>query len=254
MKDYPHGLDEEILPEDLEIEQDIISRLDVHIEQGYAQRKPSLFKGLGKSHYAAGCYNYALDNPINETNDYLSKSLVYFYDSFEMGIPQQAYEFIKLLSLAIVFGNSDIAGSLAYTKRERYTNENVEVDEVVFVVAELLCAFVRQDEKIIARILERNDPDKIDANKIFRYERALYFPLLKLLDAVYKKDSTGFSAALQIRQADFVKFYRRADQKNTPEALIDMPGLAINAIARRRGLHFADNSVYRPSEIIRGNY
>lgn len=251
MREYPHGLDEEILPEDLEIEQDIINQLEIHVERGYAERKSSLFRGLGKSYFAVGCCSYALGEAPFKIAEPLRKALEYLYTSFDFGYPQQAYDFIRLLTLAVVLENSEIAGSLARTKQERYTNENVEVEEITFIVAELISAFVRKDEETVGKILAENNPDKIEANKIFRYDRMLYLPLLPLLNAVHKKDSAGFSAALQARETDFVKFFSRAERKNDPDALIDIPGLAITAIARERGLDFTDRSVYRPSELIK---
>src|SRR5215204_5038066 len=168
MKQYPHGLDEEILPDDLETEQDIITRLEPYVEQGRVDRKSSLFKGLGKCFYSVGCLSYALDEPAAQVKTSLSKAFDNLYAAFDFGIPQQAYEFIRLLSLAIVTGNSDTAQTLAATPRERYTNENVEVEEVTFVVAEIMSAFIRKDKAAAERILAENRPQNFDTNRIFR--------------------------------------------------------------------------------------
>jgi len=251
MREYPHGLDEEILPEDLETEQGLIIRLQPFLEQAYIERKSSLFKGLGKCYYAVGCISYALGEPTAKINEPLGKALEYLYNAFEMDIPLTAYDFIRLLSLSVVLGNSDIAQVLARTKRTRYTNENVEVEEITFAVAGLMSAFVREDEKSIAKILAENSSDKIDTNKIFRHDRLLYFPLFRLLEAVHRKDSAMFERRMQARQTDFVKLFSRAPRKNDPDALIDMPGLAIAAFAGKNGINVTDTSVYRPYDLIR---
>jgi hypothetical protein len=251
MKEYPHGLDEEILPEDLETQQELIARLEPFLEQAYAEKKSALFKGLGKCSYAAGCCSYALENPSAETNGYLQNALKYLYTAFEFGIPQTAYDFIRLLSLAVVAGNSEIAAELSQTPRKRYTNENVEVEEITFVIAELLSGFVRKDKNAVAGILEKNSFDKIESSKIFRSDRLLYLPLLRLFETIYKKDSNMFAKGLQMRQTDFVKFLTRTDRKNDPDALIDMPGLALAFLAKKHGLSFSDASVYRPYDLIK---
>lgn len=250
MKKYPHGLDEEILPEDLETEEELITRLVPHAAQGFADRKSALFKGLGKCYYAVGCLSYALDEPLAKTRESLAKALDNLFTAFDFGIPQQAYEFIRLLSLAVVTGNSETAQTLAKTRRDRYTNENVEVEEITFVVAELLSAFVRKDKAAAQKILAENDPAGIEANKIFRLDRMLYLPLLSLLDAVNKRDAAKFGEAMKTREKEFISFYKRTELKNTPDALLDITGLAITVLARNHGINFTDASIYRPSELI----
>jgi hypothetical protein len=250
MKKYPHGLDEETLPEDLELQEEIITRLEPNVEEAYDNRQSFLFKGLGKCYYAVGCCRYALDEPPAKVKESLSKAFETLYTGFDFELPLQAYEFIKLLSLAVVTGNSETAKTLANTKRDRYTNKDVKVEEITFAVAGLISAFVRKDKAAVEKILAENKPDQIESNKIFRFDRMLYLPLLPLLEAVYKNDTAKFAAAMQNREKEFVSFYKRAEIKNDPDALIDMPGLAIIAIARKHGINFASNSVYRPSELI----
>lgn len=246
MREYPHGLDEEILPEDLEVEQETIEELKEDLEQAIEEDDAVLINGLGEAHYFVACYSYALGESPSNIKPFLTKALEYNFLAFRLGIVLDVYEFIQLLSLARVLGNREIAEALARAKRSRYTDNDVEAEEVVFATAELLSALIVRDDETAAKILAANNPETIDAKKIYRYDRMIFFPLLQLLNAIYKNDENKFAAALQNRQKEFVDFFKRSDEKNDPEALIDIPGLAVLILAKQRGLSYTDASVYRP--------
>ena len=250
MRKYPHGLDEEILPRDLEIEQQKVDEDKPKIKKAIADKRAIFVKALGEEYYSVGAYGYALDKSPTEIKEPLSKALEYHFSAFRMGVVTDVYEFITLLSLAVVLGESEIAKSAAGAKRERYTHPDIEAEEIVFTVAELMSAFVRKDETAIGKILAANNPNEIDTKKIYRYDRMVFFPLLRPMAAIHQKDADGFAAAMRTRQEEFVKFYARSDRKNIPEALIDMPGLAVAAFAKQGGVDYSDTSVYRPYELI----
>lgn len=250
MRQYPHGLDEEILPEDLEIERETINDYEGEIDEAVAEENALLIKTLGEAYYAVACYRYALGEPAADVKGALRKALEYFFAAFQMEITTDVYEFISLLSLAVVVGDDKTADSLAAANRNQYENENVEAEEIVYTIAALMSALVRRDETTIGEILEANNADEIDTKKIYRYDRMVFFPLLPLLSAIQKRDAGRLAAALKIRDTEWVKFFRRQEQKNDPEALIDMPGLAAAALARARAINFTETSVYRPSDLI----
>lgn len=247
MRDYPHGLDEEILPDDLEIEQETINELEVDLEKASEEENALFFQALGEAYYAVACYGYALGESPSKTKELLAKALEYHFTSFKIGIVYDVFEFINLISLAIVLNEKETLNSLAKTEKSRYTDEDVEADNIVFAVAELLSAFVRKDENTITKIITANNPDSLDSKKIFRYDRMIFFPLLQLLNAIHKTNVNNFATALQTRENEFVRFFSRTDELNDPEALIDMPGLAVTKLAVERGLTFIDSSVYRPA-------
>lgn len=247
MRDYPHGLDEEILPDDLEIEQETINELKDDLETAKEENNALYFQALGEAYYSVACYGYALGETPTKTRELLVKALEYHFTSFKMGIVLDAYEFITLISLAIVLGEKETSDALAKTERLRYTDDDVETEEIVFVTAELLSAFVLKDGNRISRILSTNNPDSIDSKKIYRYDRLIFFPLLQLLHAIHQKDANKFVSALQTRENEFVRFFSRTDELNDPEALIDISGLAVTKIAAERGVTFIDASVYRPA-------
>ena len=250
MKKYPHRLDEETLPERLEREQAKVVEDEAEIEEAVKNKRAIFVKALGEEYYSVGVYGYALDEAPAKVKTALSKSLEYHFSAFRMGVVTDVYEFLTILSLAVVLGETEIAESAAAARRDRYTNPNIEAEEIVFIVAELLSAFVRKDETAIGKILAANNPDEIDSNKIYKYDRMIFFPLLRLMAAIHRRDDANFTALLKARNDDFAKFYARVNDKNMPEALIDMPGLAVAALAKERGINFTDTSVYRPSELI----
>jgi hypothetical protein len=252
MRQYPHGLDEEILPEDLEMEQETIEEYENELAEAVEEENALFIKGLGEAYYDSACFRYALGEAAADIRSAMLKALEHLFSAFQMGVTTDVYEFIQLLSLAISLGDAETADSLAGAERSRYENKNVEAEEIVYTVAALLSALVRRDETAVAEILEANNPDKIDTKKIYRYDRMIFFPLLPLLAAVQKRDASRLTAAMQTREAEWVKFFSRQEQKNDPEALIDMPGLAVAALAKARALSFNDTSVYRPYDLIGG--
>jgi hypothetical protein len=252
MRQYPHGLDEEILPEDLEMEQETIEEYEEELAEAVEEENSLFIKGLGEAYYDSACFRYALGEAAANVKGAMRKALEHFFTAFQMGVTTDVYEFIHLLSLALSVGDGETAESLAATERSRYQSANVEAEEIVYTIAALLSAMVMRDETTIAEILEANNPDKIDTKKIYRYDRIIFFPLLPLLIAVQKRDASRLTAAMQTRETEWVRFFSRQEQKNDPEALIDMPGLAVAALARARAINFNDTSVYRPYDLIGG--
>ena len=247
IRNYPHGLDEEILPDDFEVEKERADDLEEDLNAEIAEENAIYVDSYAEANYFAACYKYALGESPDNLKPLLAKALENWFLAVRFGIVMDVYEFIRLLALARAVGNREIAEALAKTKRDRYTDPDVEAEEIVFAVAELLAAFIRRDDEAVALVLAENNPATIDEKKIYRYDRMIYFPLLEMMNAIHQGDSAKFAAALEKRQKQFVDFFKRSTEKNDPEALIDMPGLAVAVIARRRDLKFTDSSVYRPS-------
>lgn len=250
MKEYPHGLDKEMLPRDLEIEEKSIANFEPDLPEAKAQGKALFLKILGQNCRFAAGYAYALDEPRAKVGDLLDRSLEYSFEAFKLGITIDVYIFIQLLSLAAVVGDRDAVAYLANSKRSRYENPNIEADKLTFVVAGLMSAFFRRDKAATDALLAENNPETMETKTIYRYDRMIYFPLLLMMNAIYKKDSNKFAAALQTREKEFIGFFSRASEKNDPEALIDLPGLAVGILARKHGIEFTDKSVYRPYELV----
>lgn len=252
MREYPHGLEAEILPDDLAIEQATVDDYEGEVENARVEENALLFSGLGTAYHYVACYSYALGESPPKVKELLRKALEHHVTAFKIGIALDPFEFIQLISLAIVLDDREASELFAKQPRSRYTNEDVKADEVVYTVAELISAFVLKDKNTSERILGANNPDTMDAKKIFRYDRMIFFPLLSLLSAIQKKDSNKFTVSMNVRETEFVKFFSRTDEKNDPEALIDLPGLAVLILAKEQGLAVEDKSVYRPKGLNQG--
>lgn len=251
MRTYPHGLDDEILQDDLEIELETVKEVEEEIEEERDGENALLFQALGEANYAVGCYSYAMGDSPEKIKKYFDQALENHFTSLKKGIIIDPFEFLTLLSLSIVRGNKTVGEELAKFPRDRYTNQDVQADELIFTIAELMSAFVRRDENSISRILAANNPETIDTKNIYRYDRMIFFPLLPLLSALQKKEANRFVSAMNERDAEFVRFHKRSNEKNNPEILIDINGLAILALAKERGIVHTLESVYRPVALIK---
>ena len=251
MREYPHGLDEEFLPDDIESARERIDEFEKELKESPDEAGPLMIQYLGKAYYATACYKYALGEAPASIRGTLATAFQHLFSAFETDVLLDVYEFINLISLAVVLGEDKSAKALADTPRDRYTNEGVAADETVFTAAQVMSAFVKRDEDFVARTFSKNNPDTAETKNIYRYDRLLYFPLLRLLNIVHRRDANRLGEAFRTRDGDFVRYWRRADDKNDPDALIDMNGLAITVFARQRALPFSDSSVYRPIELIK---
>jgi hypothetical protein len=245
-RNYPHGLDVNVLADDLQGDIDLIK--DFRNDLIEMPDNALLVVEVGRAYRSVACFRYAMGETARAALDDLKESITYMSRAFGLGVVTDPYDFIQMIALAVVTGDAQATQFLAHAKRGDYTNEDVEVPAFVFAIAEGLAAAARSDMAALAKALAPYVA--VPPKRLPRYDKLVYWPLLNLLVALNSGDSVAFAEAMQTRELEFVQFFARSDNKNDAEALIDIPGLAVLALARAAGLGAADVSVYRPLELL----
>jgi hypothetical protein len=248
-RSYPHGLDSETLEDDLASDRELIA--DMREDLAQEPDNALMQNEIGIAWRSVGCYRYAIGEPGSAIRGDLTTALDLLQRAFTLGMAIDPYDYIQMLALSVVVGSAASRSHLAAADRAAYTNEDVEAGDIVYVAATALAAAVRSDKVALAAAVKPYAAGVVP-KRLERYDRLVYFPLIELVRALEAGDSAQFEAALVRREQDFVQFFRRADQKNDPEALIDMPGLALIALARGRKLQVQAPSVYRPLDLLTG--
>lgn len=250
MKAYAHTLDADRIAENLASEREALARGDAEIAE-HERAGNALFLFMhGESLQTAVAYRYALGEPAAALRDDLTRSLRPRVRAIELGVVVDPFDFTNLLALAISLRRSDETRSLATLDPPRYSNPDVVADPIVFAVALLLKAFAI-DPAALPALSQELDPARGNVAEIYRYDRMLFVPLVELLRAVVARDQIALEAGFARRDEELARFFRRADDPSDPQALLDIRGLAVAALALDRRLRVADDSPYRPLDLLR---
>lgn len=247
MRTYPHGTDPERIAENLADESTTVAADDPAVADAVERRNAMFLWMHGESLQAVAAYRYALGEEPAAVRAELERSVALRVRAIELGIVLDPFDFIGVLSLAIVLQREE-ARVLASLPRERYTNDDVIADPLLYGLAAILSALVLGDAATAQQLA--SDLAAADITNVHRYDRMLFHPLILLLHAVQGGDAAGVARGFAHRDAELIRFFRRADDPNDPEALLDVPGLAVAMLARQRGMHVADDSVYRPQALL----
>jgi hypothetical protein len=246
-RSYPHGLDAETIDDQLNADREMIAEMSE--ELAHEPDNAMMSGEIGQAYRSVACYRYAKGESASAVRGDLATGLNLMTRGFGLGLVTDPYDFVQMLALSEVLADSGALSALGRAERDSYTNEDVEAGEVVYAVAEAMRAASRADWSAmtapLAPYLGASPP-----KRMLRYDKLVYFPLIELFAALEARDGLQFQAALQRREKDFAQFFARADDQNDPEALIDMPGLALVRLALVGGLAVSDASVYRPRELL----
>jgi hypothetical protein len=241
-------VDEEILGENRQAAEEFIAQLTPEAPSAEIEKNAAFFKMLGKEILSYGVYSYAFAEPTLKVIEKLQKANLYFTKAIAFEIVMDPYEYIDYLALAIILTDAPQAKHLASFPRSRYSHEEVDAGEIIYLLAEtmglLLLASKALSEPLTAA------QQQLAAKKITRYDRLIAESLIGLIAAIAERDQSAFNQAVIVRQQDFKRGHGHPSERDMPEALLDLPGLALVRIALARGLQYTMQSAYLPIELL----
>lgn len=248
MRTYPHKIDAELLGENRASALDLIGRLGQTQAKAEADRNPVFFQILGEQVKNLGVYSYAYGEPDAQAVGHLRQANAHLAKAVAFGLVMDPYEYIDYLSLAIILTDVEQAKQLAAFPRSRYVNEEVQPGEVIYLLAEIMGMLLLGAKELPERLEAARQA--LASKKTSRYDRGVAQTLIALAEAVAARDQAAFDQAVAARQQDFKKAHNRADERETPGALLDIPGLALVRLAQARGLRYVTQSAYLPAELL----
>ncbi len=193
-------------------------------------------------------YAYAFEEPVETVRQYLERSNSSFSTGLERRSPFDLGALMQQLAAAVVVRNTELASRLCTLEHARY-----QVDGSTFIPAVQrefdvwqMLILGRRDEAL-ARLVRAEAG--LQAERLPRAAMEECAPMLALLRAVLTADEAALNQAL-FRRADAIeKIYATPSARQDPQALLDLRGLALAALARRHGLNPVTDSVYLPLSI-----
>ncbi len=248
MRKYPHKVDEELLNEHRTSAEELIRELTPNLLKAETNRNAMFFKILGKEIRDCGIYAYAFGEPISKVIERLKQANAYFVKMIEFGIVMDPYEYIDYLALAIILTDADQAKKLAAFPRDRYINEDVEPGEIIYLLGESMGLLLLGNKELTERLTVARQ--ELTSKKTTRYDRLIAETLITMIEAIITRDQTAFDQAVTARQEGFKRAHSHPDERNMPDALLDVSGLALVRIALARGLQCNVQSAYLPVELL----
>ena len=249
MRAYPHKIDQEILDEHRQSSREMIESSLPGIEEARAQRGAALIQGFGEEmrDWAKLCYAY--EEPLAEIAAKLRQASAHFASALEFDITLDPWEYLQYLTLAVVVRDTSFASRLVNEGRQRYTNPNVDGDELIYLTAEiaadLAAGRATQLQPRISAALTQLQSKRID-----RLERLYTEGLVRMAAAMAARDQTAFDQALAAHAKDFQKRVDRPGERSRPRSLLDIEGLAFIRFALDRGLQCRLTSPYLPVDLL----
>src|SRR5258708_6111878 len=158
-------------------------------------------------------------------------------------------EYLDYLSLAVVANDAKFARRLASLPRSAYTNEDVDASGVSFVAAGIEAGLVLGKDQELSEALTRADRQLQDKTT-GRYDKLVTASLIAMARAIVERNQALFDQALVAREKDLKRLHGSPDERDRPESLLDIKGLALVRLSAERGLKHQTPSVYRPVELL----
>ncbi|MDG4595262.1 MAG: Imm49 family immunity protein [Candidatus Contendobacter sp.] len=248
MRAYPHKVDEEILGENRQAAEEFIDQLTPEAPGAELEKNATFFKMLGKEMLSYGIYSYASAEPTSKVIEKLQQANLYFTKAIAFEIIMDPYEYIDYLALAIILTDAPQARHLAAFPRTRYSHEDVEAGEIIYLLSETMGLLLLASKELAERLAAAQQ--ELAAKKMTRYDRLIAESLIGLIAAIAARDQNAFNQAVLARQQDFKRAHGHPSERDMPEALLDIPGLALVRLALARGLKYTTQSSYLPVELL----
>lgn len=248
MRKYPHKIEEDLLAENRATMEELVEGAAPDWPQAEMDHNAIFFKIVGKEILDSGIYSYAFGEPSAKVIEQLQKANACFAKAIAFGILMDPYEYIEYLALAVILTDADQAKKIAAFPRTRYIHEDVEPSELIYLLAESMGLLVLGAKDLPERLAAARQT--LASKKTTRYDRVMAETLVTMAEAIASRDQTAFDQAIIARQQDFKKAHNHPDERNMPEALLDIAGLALVRMALARGLQCNAQSAYLPVELL----
>ena len=248
MRRYPHRPDEESLLDDKEFLVSLLKPAVAPVGAGAATTDEPIWALNAERARACASYAYAFEEPVETVRYYLERSNASFATGLERRSPFDLGALMQQVATAIVVDDAALSVRLCSLPRARY-----QVDGSTFIPA-----VQREFDVWVLLVLDRRDEAlallqpaeaALATEKLPRAAQDECGPMLALLRAVLTDDAAALDAALARRADAIAKIYRTPSARQETQALLDLRGLALAAVARRHGLSPATDSVYLPFDI-----
>ena len=248
MRKYPQKIDEEILAENFESTLEFIDDVIGDQQEADEDENAMYFKILGQEYRSAAAFGYALEQAAEGVVKHMEKADACFEKAVDFEILMDPYEYIDHLSMAIVMGNKGLAERLCGFSEQDYASEDVDAGKIIYLLARIEAAIAMGDDEDLGAALA--EAQKQLGKKNAKYDKLMTQALVSLARAICENDQKAFDDALAARAKDFARLNAHPDDRESPEALMDIPGMAFIRVGLSKGLKCGIGSVYWPETIL----
>lgn len=249
VKTYPHPTEAEDFQEAQSDRAARYAEMSADLKRALDERNERYMELLAEDALDLAALSYAFDGAKADTLRRLRDMCRHAAKAVEFELPLEPSLFMLYLSAAIVANDKPLRELLSETKRERFTDPEVDAPEAAYLSAEIQADLTAGRTDKAAERVGKATAALAGAN---RFARAEFGPLIQLAKSILEKDQKAFDEALAARHKYYARFYSDPDYQGFPEGLLDVRGLAMMKLARGVGLTPEFESVYLPAGLLEG--
>lgn len=249
MRKYPHKPNENDLRETW---QESLKDYQAYTEKAEAarlSRNENFFKIRCNKIWDLACLTYAFESPGEQVRQLLAVACSCAESAVEFGAKLDPALYMRYLSLAILCQQERFRKSLEEMQRQRYTNPDIESDEVFYLAAEAM-ASLSAGRAVSAQEITGKALARVKGGQVDNVARAVMEPVLLLEAAIANKDTQNFESATAVQYEKFRSSYSQRAARGHPSGLLDVRSLAMLALARQHGLETSISNIYMPRDLI----
>ena len=245
MRAYPHRPDEASLLEDRDFYVSIFKPDSVIVGAAPATTEEAIWALNAERGLWCAAYVYAFEGPVEMVRNYLERSNSSFTMGLERRSPFDLGALMQQLASAVVVNDVALATRLCTLEPARYEVEGSTFIPAVqreFGIWQSL--ILGQPAEALQRLQQAEAA--LAGEKLPRATLKECTSMLALFGAVLGGDVVALNQALTQRAEAIATTYKSPSSRQEPDALLDLPGLALAAIARRQGLAPVTDAVCLP--------
>lgn len=249
MRDYPHAPDPENQRENRDGAAALLRDLAADESAARAEERSGYFSVIGRERLALAAYSYAFEEPPAATIEHVRGALRLFLTGIEFGIEMDPFDYTLYLALAAIARDEEAIAHLAALPRERFTNPDVEAEEVVYLAAEATAALAaRRREAAAERVAAAHA--ELTRRDLYPHDRRFAETLIAIAAATLANDADALSAATVARHEHARRAASHPAARELWTSLLDFEGLGLLALARDAGLRPSRGGIYLPLDLL----
>ncbi|MFT3867631.1 MAG: Imm49 family immunity protein [Nibricoccus sp.] len=221
------------------------------LAEARAARNSDFFKTLSSACFIEGYTDYLVNRPLPEVVSRLRRGCDHAAQALEFGFTAHAWQINDYLHEAIAVDHFKLAQTVIRLRQSEWdTNRIRPVNWLITRIRIVMDLFLKKEadlqvllENERKGLFEEKLPSELDPD--LPEMRNFY----ELLRALVEKKETAFNQALAARMPIREAHFQRGGTV-APIALLDVHGLALCRLARKRGLKPQASHVYLPLEIL----
>lgn len=216
-----------------------------------AAQGSNFFKALSSACFIEGYTDYLVNRPVNEVVSHLRRGCEHAAQAIEYGFTAHAWQINDYLHEAIAVNHAKLAETVIRLRQSDWDTNRIRPVNWLITRIRIVMDLYQKKESDLQVLLENERKGLFDEKLPSELDPDLpemrnFYELLK---ALVERNESAFNQALAARMPIREAHFQRGGTV-APIALLDVHGLALCRLARKRSIKPQANHVYLPLEIL----